>query len=44
LVIGIVVLFIGVGIYPAIAVKINTLTNINDSVENKDKSINDRLI
>jgi hypothetical protein len=42
LVIGIIFLFIGVGVYPAIAVKLNTSsTNTIDKVENKDISIND---
>jgi len=41
LVVGIIVLFIGVGVYPAIAVKINTSTDIIDRLENKDDSIND---
>jgi hypothetical protein len=42
LVIGIIFLFIGVGVYPAIAVKLNTSsTNTIDKVENKNISIND---
>jgi len=41
LVIGIIVLFVGVSVYPAFAVKINSSTNINNNVENKDKSINE---
>ena len=42
LAVGIILLFIGAGVYPAIAVKLNTsLTNTIDKVENKDISIND---
>ena len=42
LAIGIILLFIGAGVYPAIAVKLNTSsTNTIDKVENKDISISD---